>query len=118
MNAGLQVMTHVDMMQPITKFAAAVMSTERVADMISMAARECFAGAPGPCYLEIPRDVLDREIDVAKAVLPKAGNYRASTRSAGDPADIEKLADILVNSERPAILLGQQVWTARGHEEA
>ena len=32
--------------------------------------------------------------------------------------DIEKLADILVDSERPAILYGQQVWTARGHEEA
>ena len=23
-----------------------------------------------------------------------------------------------MNSERPAILYGQQVWTARGHEEA
>ncbi len=34
------------------------------------------------------------------------------------PRDIEKLADILVNAERPAILYGQQVWTARGHVEA
>jgi dipeptidyl aminopeptidase/acylaminoacyl peptidase len=31
-----------------------------VADMIAMAARECFNGAYGPSYLEIPRDVLDR----------------------------------------------------------
>ncbi len=115
---GLQDLPHVDMMKPITKFASTVMSTERVADMVAMAARECFAGAPGPAYLEIPRDVLDREIDVTRAVLPKPGHYRASTRSAGDPADIEKLADILVDSERPAILLGQQVWTVRGHAEA
>ena len=83
-----------------------------------MAARECFAGAYGPSYLEIPRDMLDREIDVAKAVLPKAGHYRASTKSTGDPRDIERLADILVNAERPAILFGQQVLAARGHEEA
>jgi acetolactate synthase-1/2/3 large subunit len=62
--------------------------------------------------------VLDREVEVGKAVVPKPGHYRASTRSIGDPADIQKLADILVNSERPAILYGQQVWTARGHEEA
>ena len=54
-------------------------STERVADMISMAVREAFNGAPGPAYLEIPRDVLDREIDIAKAVIPKPGMYRAST---------------------------------------
>ena len=115
---SLQDLPHVDMMSPITKFAATVPSTERVADMISMAAREAFSGAPGPVYLEIPRDVLDREVDVAKAIVPKPGHYRASTRSLGDPRDIEKLADILVNSERPAILYGQQVWAARGHEEA
>jgi acetolactate synthase I/II/III large subunit len=115
---SLQDLPHVDLMTPITKFAATVPSTERVADMVSMAAREAFNGAPGPVYLEIPRDILDREVDLTKAVIPKPGRYRASTRSSGDPRDIEKLADILVNSERPAILYGQQVWSARGHEEA
>ena len=115
---SLQDLPHVDMMTPITKFAATVPSTERVADMISMAAREAFNGAPGPVYLEIPRDVLDREVDLAKAVIPQPGKYRASTHSIGDPRDIEKLADILVNAERPAILYGQQVWTARGQNEA
>ena len=115
---SLQDLPHVDMMAPITKFSASIPSTERVADMISMAARECFNGAPGPAYLEIPRDVLDREVDLSRAVIPRPGHYRASTRSVGDPHGIEKLADILVNAERPAILYGQQVWTARGHEEA
>jgi acetolactate synthase I/II/III large subunit len=115
---SLQDLPHVDMMSPITKFAASVPGTERIADMIAMAAREAFNGAPGPVYLEIPRDVLDREVDATKAVIPQPGKYRASTRSIGDPRDIEKLADILVNSERPAILYGQQVWTARGHKEA
>jgi acetolactate synthase I/II/III large subunit len=115
---GLQDLPHVDLMRPITKFASTVMSTERVADMIAMAARECFAGAYGPAYLEIPRDVLDREIDISKAIIPQPGRYRAATRTISDPRDIDKLADILVNAERPAILLGQQVWTARGHQEA
>lgn len=115
---GLQDLPHVDVMRPITKFASTVMSTERIADMIAMAVRECFAGAYGPAYLEIPRDVLDREIDIAKAVVPKPGHYRASTRAIGNPDDIEKLADLLVNAERPAILFGQQVWAARGDKEA
>ena len=115
---SLQDLPHVDLMTPITKFAATVPATERVADMIAMAAREAFAGAGGPAYLEIPRDVLDREVAIDKAVIPEPGHYRASTRSLGDPRDIEKLADILVNSERPAILYGQQVWAARGHQEA
>jgi acetolactate synthase-1/2/3 large subunit len=118
MMGSLQDLPHVDMMRPITKFAAGVRSTERVADMVSMAIREAYNGAPGPSYLEIPRDILDREIDLKTAVIPEPGRYRASIRSAGDPADIEKLADLLVNAERPAILYGQQVWISRGHEEA
>jgi acetolactate synthase-1/2/3 large subunit len=115
---SLQDLAHVEIMTPITKFAASVRTTERVADMVSMAARECFSGAYGPAYLEIPRDVLDREIPLDKAVLPKPGHYRASTRSIGDPADIERLADLLINAERPAILFGSQVWMTRGHEAA
>ena len=115
---SLQDLPHVDMMAPITKFSASVRSTERVADMISMAVRECFAGAYGPSYLEIPRDILDREIPMESAVIPEAGQYRASTRSIGDPADIEKLADLLVKAEKPAMLLGSQVWMGRGHQEA
>ena len=115
---SLQDLPHVDILAPITKFSASVSSTERAADMISMAVRECFNGAPGPSYLEIPRDILDREVPLDKAVIPEPGMYRASTHSIGDPADIEKLADILVNSERPAVLLGSQVWSSRGHQEA
>ena len=80
---SLQDLPHVEMMTPITKFAAGVMSTERVADMVSMAAREAFSGAYGPSYLEIPRDILDREINIADAIIPEPGAYRASTKSIG-----------------------------------
>ena len=115
---SLQDLPHVDMMAPITKFSSGVFSTERVADMVSMAARECFNGAYGPSYLEIPRDVLDREVPIETAVIPEPGKYRASARSIGDPADIEKLADILVKAQRPAVLFGQQVWASQSHQEA
>jgi acetolactate synthase-1/2/3 large subunit len=112
----LQDLAHVDMMRPITKFATSVPSTERVADFVAMAARESFNGSFGPSYLEIPRDVLDFKVDLmAKAVIPrKRGKYRASTKSIGDPAGIEALADLLVKAKKPAILLGQQVWTCGG----
>ena len=115
---SLQDLPHVEMMTPITKFAAGVMSTERVADMISMAARECFSGAYGPSYLEIPRDVLDKEIPVETATVPKPGHYRASVKSIGDPDDIKKLGDILMNSKSPAMLVGSQVFMSRGHQAA
>ncbi|GAA1023120.1 acetolactate synthase I/II/III large subunit [Acrocarpospora pleiomorpha] len=115
---SLQDLPHVDMMTSITKFAATVPGTERVADIVSMAFRECYNGAPGPSFLEIPRDVLDASVPVAKARIPEAGRYRASTRQAGDPEAIERLADLLVHSEKPCVLLGSQVWTCRATDDA
>ena len=85
---SLQDLPHVDIMQPITKFAATVPGTARIADMVSMAFRECYLGAPGPSFLEIPRDVLDAKVDVAQARIPAAGHYRASPRLLADPDDI------------------------------
>jgi acetolactate synthase-1/2/3 large subunit len=115
---SLQDLPHVDVLTPITKFASSVVTTERVADMVSMAFRESMAGAPGPVYLEIGRDILDGHVPLDSAVLPEAGHYRASTKSIGDPADIERLADILIKAERPCVLLGSQVWTCRGADDA
>ncbi|MBH20153.1 MAG: acetolactate synthase [Rhodobiaceae bacterium] len=115
---GLQELPHVEILKPITKFASTVMSTERVSEMVAMAARECFKGACGPSYLEIPRDVLDKEIPIENAKIPEKSMYRASTHTQADPKDIENLVEILSKSERPAVLFGQQVWQSRSHIEA
>ncbi|MFD7922869.1 thiamine pyrophosphate-binding protein [Streptomyces sp. NPDC059740] len=115
---SLQDLPHVDMMAPITKFSATVPDTARAADMVSMAFRECYHGAPGPSFLEIPRDVLDAKVARERARVPAAGHYRASTRNAGDPAAVEELADLLVHARKPAVLLGSQVWTCRAADAA
>ncbi len=115
---SLQDLPHVDMMTPITKFAATVPHTARAADMVSMAFRECYNGAPGPSFLEIPRDILDGSVPIEEATIPEAGRYRASTKSAGDPAAIESLADILTRAEKPVVLLGSPVQTSRASDAA
>ncbi len=115
---GLQELPHMEMLKPITKFSSTVMSTERISDMVAMAARECFNGACGPSYLEIPRDVLDREIPISSAKIPELGKYRASIKSQADIESIKQVSEILHVSERPAILFGQQVWQSRSQNEA
>ena len=115
---SLQDLPHVDIMRPVTKFSSNVVTTERVADMCSMAFREAMAGAPGPVFLEIGRDILDGHVPVESAVIPEPGRYRASTKSIGDPNDVDRLAEILAKAERPCVLLGSQVWTARGSDAA
>ncbi len=115
---GLQELPHMEILKPITKFSSTVMSTERISDMVAMAARECFNGACGPSYLEIPRDVLDREIPISSAKIPELGKYRASIKSQADIESIKQVSKILHVSERPAILFGQQVWQSRSQNEA
>lgn len=115
---SLQDLPHVDIMRPITRFASSVLTTERVADMCSMAFREAMAAAPGPVFLEIGRDILDAHVPLEDAVLPKAGQYRTSTKSIGDPNSVDRLADILAKAKQPCVLLGSQVWTARGSDAA
>ncbi len=115
---SLQDLPHVDLMAPITKFSAGVRSTERIADMVSMACRESHNGAPGPSYLEIPRDILDAEIDLKDARIPSPNAYRASTSALGDPADIDKLAGLLANAKSPCVLFGTQVWTSGSTDAA
>ena len=115
---SLQDLPHVDLMTPITKFSAGVRSTERIADMVSMACRECHNGAPGPSYLEIPRDILDAKIELKNARIPKPNAYRASTNAVGDLADIDRLAGLLANAKRPCALFGTQVWTSGSTDAA
>lgn len=116
---SLQDLPHVDIMSPITKFAATVPDTSRVADMVSMAFRETRNGAFGPSFLEILRDdILDGSVPVEQAIIPEAGRYSASTKSIGDPASIEALAELLARAEKPCVLLGNQVWTSRGTDAA
>src|SRR5260370_25762317 len=79
---SLQDLPHVDMMQPITKFAATVPSTDRFPDMVTMAFRDCYNGAPGPSFIEIPRDFRDGTVDLAKAPIPAPARYRPSTNGA------------------------------------
>ncbi len=115
---SLQDLPHVDLMAPITKFSAGVRSTERIADMVSMACRESHNGAPGPSYLEIPRDILDAEIDLRDARIPSPNAYRASTGALGDPVDIDKLASLLTKAKTPCVLFGTQVWTSGSTDAA
>jgi acetolactate synthase-1/2/3 large subunit len=108
---SLQELDHVNLMKPITKFAATVYHTERIAEMIGMAYRQAYSGRPGPSFLEIPRDVLDAEVREEDVVDP--GKYRTEGRMYGDVKLVESAARLLGEAERPAVLAGSQVWHGR-----
>lgn len=117
---GLQELRHTEMMTPISKFASLVMTTERVAEMMAIAIREMYNGAPGPGFLEIPHDILDGKVDASAVRYPK--NFRVRGLDGGppefigDPNIVQQVADLLAKAERPVALFGTQARTCRAHE--
>jgi len=117
---GLQELRHTEMMTPISKFASLVMTTERTAEMMGIAFREMYNGAPGPGFLEIPHDVMDGKVEAAKVRYPKNYRVKGSDGGApdfiGDPKIVEQVADLLAKAERPVALFGTQARTCRAHD--
>ena len=117
---SLQDLPHVDMMAPITKFAATVPSTAQGGghgvDGVPGVPRR---GLRASLFLEIHRDILDAKVDASgRRICPSpAGTEHRPARPA-TPTTSRRLADILVASERPCVLLGSQVWTCRAADAA
>lgn len=117
---GLQELRHSEMMNPITKFASMVMTTDRVGEMMGIALREMYNGAPGPGFLEIPHDVMDGKTDAAKVRYPRNFRVRGSAAAVpdfvGDPNIVAQVAELLARAERPVALFGTQARTCRAHD--
>jgi acetolactate synthase-1/2/3 large subunit len=117
---GLQELRHTEMMTPISKFASLVMTTDRVAEMMGIAFREMYNGAPGPAFLEIPHDIMDGRAEASKVRYPK--NFRVRGTGGGppdfigDPNIVQQVADLLAQAERPVALFGTQARTCRAHD--
>ena len=84
----------IEVMRPITKFAASVEEARRIPEFVREAFRLALAGRPGPAFLEIPADVLLEEVDVDEAVILDPATYRFAP-GAPDPESVEAAAEFL-----------------------
>lgn len=86
---------------PITKMAVRVDRPEHLPQLVRQAFAAARGGKPGPVLLDIPKDMLDGEIEVGP-YLPSARRPRIPA-----PADqIEQAARVLLGAERPLIVAG------------
>jgi acetolactate synthase-1/2/3 large subunit len=107
---SLQDMDHLSVMRPITKWAVQVPETRRLVEYVDAAFRVAQANLPGPVFLEMPLDLLMNFGDDAE--LPATRPLAEPPRPAGDPRSIQRAADLLRGSERPAFLVGSQIrWS-------
>lgn len=99
------------MMAPCTKWAARVHHAKRIPEFLDQAFRHAMSGKPGPVYLDLPGDVLFREVDAA-IDWPEPWQAETRSRPQADPGQIETLLAMLEQAESPVIVAGSGVlWS-------
>ena len=102
----------VDMARPIVKWAAQVEHAHDIPRALRRAFKIAAEPPQGPVFLSLPMDVLDAEAEVDIAPTTYT-NWRARPDAAG----LAEIADLLVNAERPMLMVGDSVWLAQAQPE-
>jgi acetolactate synthase-1/2/3 large subunit len=108
---SLQDMDHLELMRPVTKWAARVTETRRLGEYLTVAFRKATTGVPGPVFLELPLDVLMEYVDSDAAPIPR--NYRTESLAGPDPVYLERALALLEQAERPMAIVGSQLRWSR-----
>lgn len=112
---ALQDMSTLKVMESVSKWARKINHTDRIPEYISMAFRHAHDSNPGPVYLEMPTDLLGAEVEEDRVIFPV--NYRTKAIPSGDPGLIEKAAELLINAERPAMIVGDGARFSMGEKQ-
>jgi len=105
---AFQEMDQVGMFKPITKYAERVIDATRIPEIINKAFRMATSGQPGPVYVDLPGDVLYKQVEESDVLFPNKPH--SVPRLSGDPDLIKQAITLLKNAQRPIILAGTGVF--------
>ena len=97
--------------KPMSKWAGAARSVDRIPEILHRAFRTSFRGRPGVVFVTIPEDVLNGPLPEALAAEPirAPSSYRRTVPLAPDPELVRQAAARLVEAERPLVHAGSGV---------
>jgi acetolactate synthase-1/2/3 large subunit len=98
-------MDHVPVVQSITKSALTVKDPTRAGALVHEAATLSRTPHRGPTFLDFPLDVFGPSSGEVPAV-----DVCTGTGAAPDPAEVSRLAGLIASAERPAFIVGSDVY--------
>lgn len=115
-----EMMMHADGAQsevyrPFVKRAWRVTSLQLLPHVMARAFNIAYSGRPGPVLVSVPMDFLSARAEVNMPIV--AERRPTSYRIPGDPAEIGKAVDLLVQAERPAIYIGGGLLQSEASQE-
>ena len=101
---GFQEADIVGIMTPITKYAFQARSAAEIPDIFKKAFHIATTGRPAPVIIDVPKDVMtdEAEMDFDAPVVIRGYNPNIDPH----PVQVKRAAEMLVNSERPMMLVG------------
>ncbi len=111
---GFQEVDTIDLARPITKAAFLVTDTAELPQVLERAFFLAKEGRPGPVWVDLPMDVQRSTIPVSDFKEPFQQNQETIEI---DESKVDELARLIEASERPVILVGGGLISARAHEE-
>lgn len=110
---GIQEINIIDIVKPITKYAVQVREPEDISFELEKATALAREGKPGPVWLDIPLDVQASRVD---SLGLRHYEEKPLTYECKDE-DVKCAIELLNNSERPMVLLGNGIRLARAIPE-
>lgn len=107
---GQQELNIIDIVKPITKYAAMVDNPSDIKYHLQRAHYMAMEGKPGPVWLDIPLDVQNAEIDenlLSSFLRPINTNCRY---------DLSEIVSILNTAKRPLLLVGNGIWLSHAED--
>jgi len=100
----------------LAKWSKAVVSFDRVAELMRTALRHCYEGRPGVVHLDVPETLMNGKV---KADVPtwQPHQYRCVEPIVPAPAQVERAAEMLAAAEMPIIHAGSGVIHAGAFAE-
>jgi len=109
----------VEVTRPMTKWSGVVPSTDRLAELVRRALRECFEGRPGVVHLDIPESVLNGVLELGPDALRPPSSYRTTTPMEAPADQVREVARWLDEAKLPLLHAGSGVlWAGATNELA
>jgi acetolactate synthase-1/2/3 large subunit len=100
---------------PVTKHNYLVLDADDLAHTVREAFYIAGTGRPGPVLIDVPRDVMQQQVEFHYPEKLELRGYRPTVQ--GHPTQIKKAAQLIAESRRPVILAGHGVILSRAFDE-
>jgi acetolactate synthase-1/2/3 large subunit len=114
---GFQETDIVEMVQPVTKYAALVKDWRMVRVELERALAVATSGRPGPVLVDLPDDLQRMDIDPDE-LIPYSPQESTTQAPPPDPASVDAIATALTAAARPVAIIGWGVRLAGAEAEA